>query len=67
MLGKLKKFIDLNSTSLKKSLNKLESIIVVHTGESCRFTKALTKQQKDILSHFNAIADIAASLDSCLR
>jgi transposase len=67
MLGKLKKFINLNSTSLNKSLHKLENNIVVHTGESCRFTKALTKQQKDILSHFNAIADIAASLDSCLR
>jgi transposase len=67
MLGKLRKYINLNSTSLKKSLNKLENIIVVHTGGSCRFTKALTRQQKDILAHFNAVADIAASLDSCLR
>jgi hypothetical protein len=67
MLGKLKKYINLNSTSLKKSLNKLENIIVVHTGGRCRFTKTLTKQQKDILAHFNAVADIAASLDSCLR
>jgi hypothetical protein len=68
MLGKLRKYIAANSISLKKALNKLANIIIiVYSGNSCRFTKALTKQQKDILAYFNAATDISASLPSCLR
>jgi transposase len=67
ILGKLRKYIAANSISLKKALNKLTNIIVVYSGGSCRFAKALTKQQKDILASFNATADISASLLSCLR
>jgi hypothetical protein len=67
MLGKLKKYIAANSISLKKALSKLANIIVVCSGGSCRFAKALTKQQKDILASFNAVSDISASLLSCLR
>jgi hypothetical protein len=67
MLGKLGKYIAVHSTSLKKVLNKLENIIVVSAAGGCRFAKALTKQQKDILAPFAAADDIASSLDSCLR
>jgi hypothetical protein len=45
----------------------LAKIIIVYSGGSCRFAKALTKQQKDILASFNAVADISASRPSCLR
>jgi transposase len=67
MLGNLGKFIAANSSSLKKALNKLENIYIVQTDATCRFVKALTKKQKEILSTFNAVTDIATSLDSCLR
>jgi transposase len=67
MLGKLGKYIAANSTSLKKVLNKLENIIIVSGSGECRFAKALTKQQKDILASFDAVDDIAKSLESCLR
>jgi transposase len=67
MLSKLNKYIASNSSSLKKVLNKLENIIVVYSNGRCRFTKALTKQQKEILESFTAAADIATTLDSCIR
>lgn len=67
ILGKLDKYITANSTSLKKALNKLENILVVSGTTECRFTKALTKQQKDILAHFDALDDIGKSLETCLR
>jgi hypothetical protein len=56
-----------NSSLRKKALNKLANIIIVYSGGSCRFAKALTKQQKNILAPFNAANDISASLLSCLR
>jgi hypothetical protein len=61
MLGKLGKHIAVNSSSLKKAINKLENIIIVQSDGTCRFTKALTKQQKDILEHFNAKVDITTT------
>jgi transposase len=67
MLGKLGKYIAANSTSLKKMLNKLENIVIISGASGCRFTKALTKQQKDILASFGAAVDIAKSLETCLR
>jgi transposase len=67
MLGKLSKYIAANSSSLKKAFRKLENIIIVYSNGRCRFTKALTRQQKDILASFNAVVDIATTLDSCLR
>jgi transposase len=66
ILGKLSKYIATNSTSLKKIFNKLSNILVVASTSGYRFTKALTKQQKDILTLFNAV-DIENSLKSCLR
>jgi hypothetical protein len=67
MLGKLENYLDANSTSLKKSLAKLANIIVVRSNGKCRLAKALTKQQKEILASFDAVVDVAASLDNCMR
>jgi transposase len=67
ILRGLEKYISANSSSLKKAMNKLENIIVIHTDETCRFAKALTKQQKEILEPFKATVDITSSLESCLR
>jgi transposase len=67
MLGKLDQYISANSSSLKKALRKLENIIMVYSNGRCRFTKALTKHQKEILASFDAEADIAKSLDFCMR
>ena len=67
MLGTLSKYLSTNSTSLKKVINKMANIIVVTTDGVCRFTKALTKIQKDILTPFKAVEDILLSLDICLR
>jgi hypothetical protein len=67
MLDKFGKYISANYTSLKKVLNKLENIVIIgNSGGKCRFSKALTKQQKEILGTLDAIDDIAASLNSCL-
>ena len=69
ILGKLSKYLAANSSSLKKVTNKLANIIIVTTGTGgmCRFAKALTKTQKDILTPFNAVEDISLSLNICLR
>lgn len=67
ILHKLEKYIAINSTSLKKVFNKLENILVVSGTTGCRFTKALTKQQKDILDPFQATDSITKSLEFCLR
>lgn len=67
MLGKLKKYLADKSTSLNKALNQLTNITVVTTAGDARFTKALTKKQKSILSAFNASDDILKSVETCLR
>jgi transposase len=67
MLKKLGKYIAANSSSLKKVINKLENIIIVHSDGTFRFTKALTKQQKEILAAFNSDVEISTSLETCLR
>jgi transposase len=67
MLGKLKSYLAKNSTSLQRTLSKLENIFVIHSNGWSRFSKALTKQQKEILESFNATNDVVTSLDSCIR
>lgn len=67
IMGKLKKHLTEKSTSLKKVFNQLTNITVITTGGKARFTKALTKKQKSILSVFNATDDILKSVDTCLR
>lgn len=67
MMGKLKKYLTDDATSLKKILNQLTNITVITTGGKARFTKALTKDQKLILSAFDATDDILKSIETCLR
>jgi transposase len=67
MLEKLRQYLSDNSTSLKKVFNQLENIIIITSSVRGRFTKALTKKQKDILSAFGAQTDIVYSVESCLR
>lgn len=67
IMCKLKKHLDEKSTSLKKVFNQLSNITVITTGGKVRFTKALTKEQKLILSAFNAHEDILKSVETCLR
>jgi hypothetical protein len=59
LLGRLRKYLTDNSTSLKKALNQMSNIeIVSNPGNEFRFLKALTKKQKQILSAFDADNDI---------
>lgn len=67
MLGKLKQYLSDNSTSLKKVFNQLENITIITTSTKGRFTKALTKKQKDILLAFGVKTDIVHDVELCLR
>jgi len=67
IMGKLKKHLAEKSTSLKKVFSQLTNITVITTGGTARFTKALTKEQKSILSAFKATEDIMKSVETCLR
>jgi transposase len=64
MLNKLSEYLNENSTSLKRVLNQLSNITVISNSNGIRFTKALTKVQKLILSFFNAFDDILLSLST---
>jgi hypothetical protein len=54
MLRKLTKYLADHSTSLKKAFNQMSNITVLSGHDGYRFTKALTKKQKEILSAFDA-------------
>lgn len=54
ILNKLSKLIADDSTSLKKIFNQLSNITIISNGQFCRFSKALTKKQKQILSFFGS-------------
>ena len=62
LLEKLNQYLTDNSTSLKKAFNQLSNIIIISSGNRFRFTKALTKKQKQILKAFDADKKIMASL-----
>ena len=62
LLQKLQQYLTDNSTSLKKALSQLSNISVVSGSIGLRFTKALTKKQKEILKPFNAHKEILSSL-----
>jgi transposase len=64
MLDKLNNYLSENYSSLKLAINKLKNIIVINNNGKKRFSKALTNEQKEILSSFNAVDDIVASLDT---
>ena len=67
IMGKLKNHLAEKSYSLKKVFNKLTNMTIVSAGGKARFTKALTKEQKSILSAFDATKDILKSVETCLR
>lgn len=58
LLNKLSKYLTDNSTSMKKVFSQLSNITILSSHNGYRFTKALTKKQKQILSAFNAVGDI---------
>ena len=62
MLTRLSKYMNENSTSLKKMLIQLLNITLISSNDGYRFAKALTKKQKEILSTFNAATDIIDSI-----
>jgi hypothetical protein len=64
MLGKLSNLLSEQSTSLKKVFNQLSNITVItsNSGADIRFTKALTKKQRQILTVFGAEKTIVASV-----
>jgi flavorubredoxin len=62
MLQKLGQYLNDNSTSLKKTFSQLSNISIISSSKGFRFTKALTKKQKQILKPFDAHAMILSSL-----
>jgi transposase len=62
LLKQLNQYLTDNSTSLKKVFNQLSNITIISNASGFRFTKALTKKQKQILASFDAGQDIVSSL-----
>ena len=62
LLCKLKNYLADNSTSLKKVFSQLSNITIISGSNGFRFTKALTKKQKQILKPFAADTAILTSL-----
>ena len=62
LLEKLNKYLTDNSTSLKKALNQMSNIRIISSAKGLRFTKALTKKQKEILQLFGGSSKILTSI-----
>jgi len=62
LLEKLHKYLQDESTSLKKALNQMSNIRITSSARGFRFAKALTKKQKDILKPFGGSSSILESL-----
>ena len=62
MLGKLTRYLAVNSSSIKKVFNQLSDISIVCSNRGISFAKALTKKQKQILDVFDATEDILKSI-----
>lgn len=64
ILRKLNDYLTTNSTSLKKVFNQLSNISIISNSNNneYRFSKALTKKQKQILTVFEANDSIISSL-----
>jgi transposase len=62
LLSKLSQYLTDSSTSLKKALSQLSNITIISSSKGFRFTKALTKKQKQILKPFDADKSILTSL-----
>ena len=63
LLRKLTGYMKDNTTTLKKVLNQLANITILSNSNGLRFTKALTKKQREILQSFDAYDDILNSLN----
>lgn len=63
MLGKLRQYLQDNSTSMNKVYSQLSNIIMIESEGERRFAKALTKKQREILQQFNAHTAILTSLE----
>jgi len=61
LLTKLTQYLIDSSTSLKKALSQLSNITIISSTDGFRFTKALTKKQKQILKSFAADKVILSS------
>ena len=62
LLNRLSNYLADNSTYMKKVFSQLSNITILLGNDGYRFTKALTKKQKQILSAFNAVDDIKDSI-----
>jgi len=62
LLNKLSQYLKDNSTSLKKAFSQLSNITIISYSKGFRFTKSLTKKQKQILKPFDAATAIMSSL-----
>jgi transposase len=62
LLRKLEQYLMDNSTSMKKVFNQLSNITIISGSKGLRFTKALSKKQKQILKPFAADGEILVSL-----
>ena len=47
---------------MKKVFSQLSNITVISGRDGCRFAKALSKKQKEMLAAFDAADDIVSSL-----
>jgi transposase len=54
LLNKLSQYLTDSSTSLKKALSQLSNIIIISSAGGFRFTKAISKKQRQILKPFSA-------------
>ena len=64
MLNKLAKYLTDNSTSMKKVFSLLSDIMIISGQKGYRFTKALSKKQKQILAAFDSEIDILQNITS---
>jgi transposase len=62
LMSKLSQYLTDNSTSMKKVFSQLSNITIVSGAKGLRFTKALSKKQKQILKPFVADTAIVTSL-----
>ena len=62
LMCKLEQYLTDNATSMKKVFSQLSNINVISGAKGLRFTKALSKKQKQILKPFGADSAIVTSL-----
>jgi len=63
ILNKLRGYLGINATFMKKVLAQLSNIMLLSSTEGKYFTKAFTKKQKQILVLFDVDREILHSID----